>query len=383
VSPSSRPGGRALRHASTILALVGLSPADHALAEAQQNFEEQVNDARAAPTPTSRNGNWVFVPIPVSNPTVGTGLQAAVLYLHPLRPGQDAAHSTTTGAGVMATDSGSRLAGAFHDASLANDRFRLSGFAGVGKFNLSFYGVGDGSALAGKSVPYEFSGGVGQVRGEARVPGTDHWFAGLTYLFVEASVTFKTSEAIAELPDLSGTFNLAALGPQVTFDSRDSNYYPTLGTYSRLGWANYDPRWGSDFSYDKLDFFYNHYLPVATNAVLALRTRLQAASEDTPFLDLPTLDMRGFARDRYRDRRTLSVTAEGRYKFRPRWGVVAFLEAGRFAETFGDLWDARTITTFGAGLRWQVTAERPMHIGLDAAVSTDDRAVFIQVGERF
>ena len=38
---------------------------------------------------------------------------------------------------------------------------------------------------------------------------------------------------------------------------------------------------------------------------------------------------------------------------------------------------------WGGGVRWQVTAERDMHLGVDFAVSTDDRAIFVQVGEKF
>jgi hypothetical protein len=34
-------------------------------------------------------------------------------------------------------------------------------------------------------------------------------------------------------------------------------------------------------------------------------------------------------------------------------------------------------------VRWQATADRDLHVGIDVAVSTDDRALFIQVGERF
>ena len=62
---------------------------------------------------------------------------------------------------------------------------------------------------------------------------------------------------------------------------------------------------------------------------------------------------------------------------------MAYAEAGRFAPTMRDLAGARTIVTLGTGLRWQATAERDMHIGIDAAFSSDDRAVFIQIGERF
>ena len=64
-----------------------------------------------------------------------------------------------------------------------------------------------------------------------------------------------------------------------------------------------------------------------------MRVRHQAASDGTPFFALPTLDMRGFSVDRYRDNDTLSLTAEWRHKFTPRWGMVAYAEAGRFASS--------------------------------------------------
>jgi hypothetical protein len=169
----------------------------------------------------------------------------------------------------------------------------------------------------------------------------------------------------------------------VSFDTRDSNYFPRSGQQFRLSWLNFGPTWGGDFSFDKVDAFYNHYLPFGSTSVLGLRVRFQAASDDTPFLFLPTLDMRGFSRDRYRDARTLSFTAEWRHKFSARWGFVAYGEAGRLAPTMSELADARTITTVGGGVRWQVTADRDMHLGIDLAVSSDDQAAFIQIGERF
>ena len=57
-----------------------------AIAQAEQNAEERFDEARAKPTPVGRQGNWIVVPIPVANPTIGNGLQLAALYLHPRAP---------------------------------------------------------------------------------------------------------------------------------------------------------------------------------------------------------------------------------------------------------------------------------------------------------
>ena len=354
-----------------------------AMAQAEQNAEERFDEARASPTPVTRQGNWIIVPIPVANPTVGNGLQLAALYLHPKQPGEESSPGGTSGLVTMATDSGARLYGAFHDSSFADDRFRLNAFFGSGKFNLKFYGTSENSQLVDNPLPYTMDGVIDQVRGAVRIRGTENWFAGLTYQFLQSTLTFRTSELNPEQPDVPRNFHSAGLGPQMTYDSRDSNYYPQSGQYARVSWLNFGSRWGGDFEFDKIDAFYNHYLPLDPSSLLAFRVRLQDSSDGTPFFALPTLDMRGFSADRYRANDTLSVTAEWRHKFTSRWGTVAYAEAGRFAPTLRQLADGRTIHTFGGGVRWRVTAERDMNIGVDYAVSSDDRAVFIQIAERF
>ena len=379
---SCRPHRRSRIVRLPLAAVLGLQFAT-AVAGFEQNAEDRFDEARSRPTPVAQKGNWVAVPIPIANPTIGNGLQVAVLYLHPKRPGQETAPASTSGLAALATDGGARLAGVFHDGSFANDRYRLNAFAGAGKFDLKFHGIGDDPVLADRPLPYEMSGAVARLRGEVRLPGTENWFGGITYQFLEATLTLQASQVVPGLPDLPVRFRNAALGPHLTYDSRDSNYFPLKGQYFRAAWLNYAKRWGSDFAFDKGDAFYNHYLPLGTASVLALRARLQTASENTPFFALPTLDMRGFSRDRYRDNHTLSMTAEWRHKFTPRWGMVAYGEAGRFAPSLHALADGRTITTWGSGVRWQVTAERDMNVGIDLAVSSDDRAVFIQIGERF
>lgn len=352
------------------------------MASPEPNIEERFDEARSRPTPVAEKGSFVVVPIPISNPTVGTGLNLSVLYLHPKAEG-DQSPAATSGAAVMGTDNGARLAGAFHDSSFADDHYRLSAFGGVGKFHLKYYGVGDDSRLASNPLPYVVEGTLAQVRGEIRIPGTEHWFGGATYQYFDSTFTVERSEITPGFTDMPRAFRNAGFGPQVTFDSRDSNYFPRTGQRFRAGWLNYGERWGGDFSYDKIDVFYNHYLPFGTSSVLAVRARAQSASESTPFLFLPTLDMRGFSRDRYRDNRTVSLTAEWRQKLLPRWGYAAYAEAGRFAESVQALKDNRTITTVGAGIRWQATSDRDLNVGVDFAVSSDDRAVFIQIGERF
>ena len=368
---------------SCLLVAASLLLCGTAAARSQEMAEERVDEARGKPLGAGGKGNWIVVPVPIANPTVGNGLQVAALYLHGKKPGQETAPGGTTGLVAMGTDTGTQLTGAFHDNSFSNDRFRVTAFGGSGKFKLKFYGLGQSSPLVDKPLGYEIDGTLAQVRASVRLPGTQNWFAGLTYQYLEATLRFDTSEIAPGLPDIPARFKSTALGPQLTLDSRDSNYYPQQGQYFRISWLRYSERWDSDFDFDKVDTFYNHYLPLSPASVVALRARLQVASDNTPFYALPTLDMRGFSADRYRDTHTVSLTSEWRHRFAPRWGLVAYAEVGRFGPGFEDLRSSRTIATLGSGVRWRVTADREMNIGLDVAFSSDDRALFIQIGERF
>ena len=113
------------------------------------------------------------------------------------------------------------------------------------------------------------------------------------------------------------------------------------------------------------------------------KERAEGRLYDLPFFDLPYLDVRGISRSRYQDEFTLSAHAEGRYKFLPRWGVIVFVETGWFGDDIGHLFSGRNIVSYGGGLRWQVTKDKRLNIGLDYAISTDDQALFIQIGEKF
>ena len=45
--------------------------------------------------------------------------------------------------------------------------------------------------------------------------------------------------------------------------------------------------------------------------------------------------------------------------------------------------DDEMIKSIGAGLRWQVTKEQGMNLGVDVAYSSGDYTIYVQVGEGF
>jgi outer membrane protein assembly factor BamA len=348
----------------------------------QDNIDEHLDDVHQGTEVIPAKGNFVAVPIPISNPTVGTGLQAALLYLHP-KMDDSQSQNSTSGIVGMYTDSNSWIAGIFHDGYWAVDTYKFTGYLGGGDLNLKYYGIGDDPVLSDHPIDYKLAAFSFSPRLQRRIPSTENWYAGIHYLFIDTDTIFETSEEIPGLPDFQGEIRTAGFGLITTYDSRDDNYYPVKGQRFHAMWTNYGETWGGDQEYNKFTTFINHYQPIIDKTVLALRCNLQASEGDVPFFDLPYLDIRGVARSRYTDQFTLSVHAEGRHKFQPRWGVVAFVEAGWFGEDIDSLTSGRTIVSYGGGLRWQVTKEKKLNLGLDFAISTDDQAFLIQIGEKF
>ena len=349
----------------------------------EDNPEIQIEEARKGAVTVSEKGNWVPVPIPVSNPTLGTGLQTVLMYLHSKPAGDSRSPNATSGIAGMYTNTQSWMAGIFHDDYWNDDTYRFTGYLGYGELNLKYYGVGDQPFLSANPIEYEFKMFLVSPKFQIRIPSTEHWFGGLQYLFANSESLFKTSQLHPLLPDIRGRIRTAGLGLLITYDSRDDNYYPTAGQWFEAKWTNYGESWGGDYNYNKLKTFVNHYQFVTHQAVLALRANAEFSSGDAPFIDLPYLDMRGFARGRYQDNMTFSLHAEGRYKFLPRWGLIAFAETGWYGDNFDSLTSSQTIVSYGSGLRWQVTQDKKLNLGLEVAFSGDDSAFYVKVGEAF
>ena len=369
------------QYAIAVISMLLYFFSESAFATVEELSEEFVEDAQEGAEVSPSKGKWLPVPIPVANPTVGVGLQPVLIYMHPEKSKDSP--NTTSGIAGMYTNTESWAVGAFHDDYFNNDKIRFTGFLGRGEFNLKFYGIGDDPLLGGKSIPYQFRGDILSTKLQMRVPKTKNWFGGLYYILIDSEIKFKTSNLRPEWKDLAGSIRTAGLGGVATYDSRDNNYYPTSGQWLEVKWVDYSDTWGGDYEYSKSKSFINHYQSVRRDTVIGLRARLETSDGETPFFHLSTLDLRGFSRDRYRDQHTLSLNSELRYRFKPRWGAVAFLEAGWFDEEVKRLGSGRRITSYGAGIRWQVTQDKKLNLGLDAAISTDDKAAYIQVGEQF
>lgn len=340
-----------------------------------------VDEAQKSTGVSSHLKDAVAVPIPIANPTIGTGLLGVLLYVHPRRASDPESPRATTGAAIMYTDSDSALVGAFHDNAWRADSIRLTVGAGYGKFNLKYFGVGQSSA--DNALDYQIEGVMAAPELLFRLPGTEDWFFGAGIEFADSAISFPNALSGDQTDNLSGDFRLVGVTPVLYFDSRNDKYYPTSGIQLKARAVDFNARYGSDLDYAEMQSFVNSYHSVTDEHVLAWRFDLKRSGEATPFFALPYLNIRGVPRDRYRDLATFSAHAEWRWKFAARWGLVGFVDVGWHDRAIEDLFDGESIEGYGAGIRWRPSRQQTINLAVDFAISGSDEAVYVRVGEFF
>jgi outer membrane protein assembly factor BamA len=342
---------------------------------------------KVAPTDEEgkRKPGFVVLPIPLSNPALGSGLViAGVSFYQP----EGSPRPWMTGAGVLWTDNGSRGGGVFQKAYLGGDRYRVSGFAGGANLNLNFYGIGAADAGRDFSIPINQNGRVVKIDGFRKVRENTYVGLRLRVATITTSLRFE-----GDLPDgfegltLEQESDIGGPGLLAQYDTRDSELWPSTGSYANLQ-AQWDlDSFGSDFDYDKQELSYNRYMSLTDSGVLAVRGSICRAGQDTPFFDLclfgASNDLRGYETGQYRDRALAAVQAEYRWRFSPRWGAVFFGGIGSVAPTLGDLTDSVSLPSGGAGLRFRASKTYNINISLDYAVGRDSEAVYFYIGEAF
>lgn len=350
----------------------------------EDDIVEQTDSARnISALELKPTGTWLTVPIPVANPTIGAGLQVALLYLHPKTSSNPDVPNATSGIVGMYTDTESGFVGGFHDGSWKDDLYRFRILAATGEFNLDYFGTGTDSIFKDNPISYSISADMVASQLLRRLPGSKKWFAGIRYMYSKSDAIFNLGTVVPGLPSIDDNMTTSSLGIMANYDSRNNNYYPTAGSYFEFVWTRDQDDWGSDFEFDRLTSFYNYYLPVSEKGVLVLRADVANAHGDVPFYLLPSLSLRGFPSGQYKDNTSLSGHIEWRRKINSRWGFIMFYEAGNVAASMDKIFQTDTITAYGGGIRWQVTEDKLLNLGIDVGFSEDDYAVYVQVGEKF
>ncbi|MGR5193469.1 BamA/TamA family outer membrane protein [Vibrio rotiferianus] len=327
-----------------------------------------------------------FMPLPfaITEPAVGAGAGAALLFFHETEEQKanrevspDAARNVPLSvSGVVGgvTSNGSYLGGAFHSGNWFDDRVRYFGGLFGASFNLSYYQDSNSEPSQFNMEGLYFTQDV-----DIRVADSN-FFIGGSYSYLNSDTNFDMSNLIPELEILNLNSKDADITLKLTFDNRDNQISPDVGTKAGLEYEIHDERVGSDFNYHITRGYIHNYNPVFDHWGLALRADMKMANGDVPFYAQPYVDMRGMSAMRYQGKDTALFEAEVSYNLNERWTLLGFTGVGKAIGKEQKFDEAKTLGMQGVGFRYLVARQLGMKTGVDIAKGPDEWALYFQFG---
>lgn len=325
----------------------------------------------------------LLVPIIITEPAVGTGGGLAAVFFH--RPAQseesrergEVLPPDIYGIGGFKTENGTwgtGLGGKFH---FKDDSWRYAALIGKASVNLDFYT--QGVLAEPHKIGYNLDG-VFAYQQLSRRFGRSNWFASARWIYMDLDSRLNLQSNNQYFTPKDFAQRASGLGLGLNYESLDNTLSPSKGLEWEAVGTAYAPAFGSDNTFQTYRTHMYGYIPFASSWVLALRGDVRAARGDTPFYQLPSIDLRGISYGRYQDENVGMVEAELRWNLTSRWVLLGFGGAGRAWGRHVDFGDASTHATEGVGFRYLIARALGLYAGLDVARSEDDHAFYIQVG---
>jgi len=329
------------------------------------------------------NEKYGFIPVvfPITEPAVGYGAIGGVAFIStPLGEARAGlGRPNITFVGGMATENGSWGAFAGDMRYWLGDRLQTLVGAAYAEVNLDFHGLGKNSLLEDDPLRYQLGPKGLALQARYRIGETLFW-AGLRYAFAVTEVSFDAPGGTEGLPDYDESSRIGGLTPLVSFDSRDTIFTPTRGSYLEASFGAYGKALGGDARFERAALAAIHYIPLPFRLYLGLRGDAAASFGDAPFYVQPFVSLRGVPVMRYQGEALAQAEVELRWQFWKRFSLVGFTGAGEVWSDFEAIDGSRGVLSGGGGVRYEIARDYGLHMGLDLAFSQDTTAVYLQVG---
>ena len=226
--------------------------------------EEDATDARPGIAPDIREdesklkvqrGNFVVVPIPISNPTLEEGIVAGAAYFYPQSEEQKKLQpASLTAAAGMYTNNNSRALALVQQNYWKNNRWRFTGAVGGADLRLSLLTPDDTSS--GTSVDWRINGKFLFAKLARRIKGD--WYGGVLTRLIDASQNVEWDSTSPGF-DTGSDILSAGLGAVVEYDTRDNPFNATSGQHLTVDALFNEEAIGSDFTYQSYGASYRSY----------------------------------------------------------------------------------------------------------------------------
>jgi hypothetical protein len=342
---------------------------------------------------TKRKTEFLAAPIPLSNPTLGSGLGLVGAVLFPLKASDTISPPSVVGVGGFYTSSQSYAFGGAMRAYVAEDHWRLLGGVALAKIHYDLFPIDVPPGTTPPSIPIVQDAKGFSVEALRRVSKT--FLLGAQYLYATTNLRIDAADDGSEAapPERDRSLSLASLGLHVESDSRDSTTYPERGYLWDLKADFYASAVGGDRDFQSYKSSLNLYYSPGVRQVIAARLAACDVRGDAPVYTLclfgSSNDLRGYAVGRYIGRVMLVSQVEYRYNlperlgFFSKFGFVVFGGVGEVAQTWGDLRSSNLLPSGGLGARFLLARENQVNFRVDYAWGKGSSGVYVGVGEAF
>jgi hypothetical protein len=349
---------------------------------AEEPSKGTVPDLREEEVPGKfQRKNLVVVPIPMSDPTFGTGLILGGGYFYPQTAAQKAAQpASLTAAAAGYTTNDSWVVGAMQKNYWAEDKWRFVALGGYADFKLELYAP-DSEDDRGTAVDWKVRGGFFQTALHRRLAG--RWYGGVLLRYLDITQDLDLRDVDQGI-DYDGEIQAAGIGLDFKYDSRDLPTNPWVGNLFEASAMTSKMSPSDRGNYQNYKLRFRTYHKLTDRLVLAGDASYCTRSGDFPLWDACWLTLRGFPITRYMAKTAYQAQVEARWTLYKRWGVVAFAGAGDVKDSITAEPEDSFVPSYGAGIRWMVLPSQRLNVRVDYGRSSGGQdAWYLSVMESF
>lgn len=269
------------------------------------------------------------------------------------------------------------------------ERYVLNSHLSFSSFPDKFWGLGDQTKDTA-AEEYNFRQYYIHLHGERLI--AHKVFVGLLYDFQRVINISVKQGGLFDQQNVAGRnpYQVSGLGVSVSWDTRNSSFWPSKGNYISLQAIHFTNLLLSDYRYTNMIIDARWYKRIIQYQILAVQAYgFFNTGTDIPIRSIASLGgadrMRGYYSGRYRDAHLMSLQAEYRVPVYKRFSAVGFAGIGDVAGRFSKLSIQNLKYSSGAGLRFAVNKNEKLHIRLDYGFGKGkgNQGFYLQFGEAF
>jgi hypothetical protein len=358
------------------------------LATPRPAFAAGANAVVGAEEGLSRPSDIDIKGFPVVAYTPETSLTFAGFGLILMRPDAnkpDGRTSTVLAAGAY-TLNGQWMANLSPNLYLDGGTYNITSALSVLNWPSSFFGIGAQNPASAEER-FDSMAVVLTSRFRRRVL-SPHLYVGVEYEFGTHAIQALEAGKIGSDEVLgSRGGHLSAVGLNFAWDTRDTSFAASEGTYVQGSILRFTPVLGSDFDYTRYKLDARQYVGLGHQQVLSFQGLWESLDGEVPFYKLAKLGgqkrLRGLFKGRFRD--TDMLLGQVEYKSPPWWRLrlAGFAGLGAVYGSASELSLGNLKWSTGVGIRLAVDESEGVNVRADVGLSPDGTGFYLSIGEAF